>query len=178
VRIIRTGQLYNQILEGGENVDRRKRTRQLLSIFSSDIYEEEEKKNYLPNIATDGTSSGVTRTVNADGSITLHGTATANANIYLVRDSSGWWDEIPDGVYILTGCPGGGGASTYRLILNYNNSESFVTDTGSGASFEKYGDDGKTHDVYIRFNKDTVFNGETFYPMIRKAGTSPEYVPY
>jgi len=117
--------------------------------------------------------------VNDDGSITLDGTATATFNVQVANISTNnWFDNLPDGDYILTGCPVGGGASTYRIVGNINSNERFATDTGSGASFTKSASD--THmSVYIRMNSGTVIDNLTFYPMIRAASEADAtYVPY
>jgi len=136
-------------------------------------------KNKLPNIATSGTSYGITRTLNDDGSLTLDGTATSTFNIQVAYISTNdWFDKLPDGDYILTGCPTGGSGSKYRIVGNINNGGRFATDTGSSASFTKGAADTQMS-VYVRINSGTVIDNLTFYPMIRAASESDDsYVPY
>ena len=85
---------------------------------------------------TSGSSSGTTRTVNADGSITFTGTATANYFFNIKRYEQNW--TLPKGTYRLTCCPSGGSASTYysRIQAYINGSlVTLATDVGNGVEF-------------------------------------------
>lgn len=116
-------------------------------------------KNLLQNTASTTTTSGITFTVNADGSVTVNGTATSNA--YLIVGNV----SLIGGVqYALNGCPSGGGSSTYRL---YWQGVSGNYDEGEGTTYTPSSDT----DINIRI---VIYQGATvenltFYPMVRYA---------
>ena len=126
-------------------------------------------KNKLQNTATTQTMSGVTFTVNNDGTVIINGTASSvvwfkvNANITL------------SGEYILNGCHAGGDAiHSYSLVLE-RESTRLVTDTGNGATFNN---DGRQCILYIRLGAST-YNNIIFKPMIRLATeTDATFAPY
>jgi hypothetical protein len=123
-------------------------------------------KNLLQNTATTTTINGVTFTVNADGSVRANGTASGNA--ILVLNSFAF-----DGTsVILSGCPSGGGGSTYRL--DAFGSSGLSVDVGNGIAITTSGE---------RNIRIVVFSGTTidkvFYPMIRLPEfTDDTYEPY
>ena len=134
-----------------------------------------EGKNLLQKAATSQTINGVTFTLNADGSVTCDGTASAKAQINLVTNM-----HINSGEYILSGCPIGGSASTYELsifgvgeyyrdgICNRNNPVKF--------SFPL---DVQSASVSISIRAGYTCDNLTFYPMIRKADIEDDtYEPY
>ena len=75
-------------------------------------------KNLLPYpyVQTTRTVNGITFTDNGDGSITANGTATATAAFTLVGNSL-WSGDMPfsAGTYTISGCPSGGGGTSYRI---------------------------------------------------------------
>ena len=129
-------------------------------------------KNLLNHNTTTYTSSGITRTVNDDKSITLSGTATSNINLTLTSNIT-----IPNGDYILSGYPGGN-TSVYKLYLVCTDGTE-ITDNGNGVRFT-VSDERKISSAYIYINKGANFNTNlTIYPMIRKADvTDDTYEPY
>lgn len=128
------------------------------------------KKNLLNITAQSQTINGVTFTVNEDGSVTTNGTATANANFALSTMS------LPVGDYVLSGCPAGGGYSTYSVFIQTGNNAIYDT-TVVGKTFSS--DDGTvSRKVLINIQKGQTVSDLTFYPMIRPAGTSDAYEPY
>jgi hypothetical protein len=86
-------------------------------------------KNLLENTGTSETVNGVTRTVNDDMSITLNGKATTSC--YFTINTKCY---LPNGEYILSGCPQGGSSDTYHISLKIGGSE-VITDVGEGANF-------------------------------------------
>lgn len=132
------------------------------------------RKNLLQNIAASKTISGVTFTVNADGSVTCNGTNTANSattfniSTYLLI-----------GTYIINGCPKNGSLGTYSVDLR-DPSNWYVLgerDTGLGFTFTN----NTVRNVYyvIRINPGYTCDNLTFYPMIRKADIADNtYEPY
>lgn len=134
-------------------------------------------KNLLPNEATSRTINGVTFTVNADGSISVSGTASANAVLQIIANDSFFENKFETGEkYILTGCPSGGSGSTYFM-------QTFrmptVYDYGEGVEFT-YGSTGTGKVVQIVVMSGYAISGSlTFKPMIRLAtDTDDTYVPY
>jgi hypothetical protein len=74
----------------------------------------------------------------------------------------------------LSGCPSGGGNSTYRLEC-YNNSEStWKSDSGSGATL----DAGEYNKIAILVYSGQILSNKIFYPMIRKSTDSAGFEPY
>ena len=128
------------------------------------------------------TRNGVTFTDNGDGSVTTSGTATAYAtfNIKSRLDTSGA-STIPNGKYVLTGCPTGGSNSTYSITIQYRKNDiNYVIgrDMGSGYAFELKGDDYSGDEVrvilQIVINNGINADGLTFRPMISPVDVSDE----
>ena len=63
----------------------------VVETFGKSVQETTSGKNLLKNTATSQTIDGVTFTVNADGSVTLNGTATAEINFDM-------WSSLPSGI--------------------------------------------------------------------------------
>ena len=127
-------------------------------------------KNKLLVNASTQTINGVTFTVNPDGTIKCTGTATDTAIFY---PSNNWAGE--NGVeYILSGCPADGGTNT-KYKLDYKNGDTFIIDSGSGASFVSSEVAGNVRIViYAGYG-----NGLLFKPMIRLASeTDVSFAPY
>ena len=133
-------------------------------------------KNLLPFPYADGTKThnGITYTVNADGSITANGTATANSDFNLCL--SNYPFQLKEGEqYIYSGCPKGGSNTTYRIRLQDNTYYQTENDTGDGIAFTaRY----ENYYAWIDIKAGTTLNNLTFYPMIRLASTGAEYEPY
>ena len=149
-------------------------------IYAQDI----PSKNLLPNNASTTTTNGVTFTVNADGSISTSGTASAGVEFFIY--ANGYWSPSPypfdkSNQYILSGCPTGGTDSSYSLrIYEYNGSSSTgnYKDYGSGVTFTPNAS-GTGCLVMIAIQSGTNMNGKVFRPMIRLASIEDDsYVPY
>ena len=85
---------------------------------------------------------------------------------------------IPDGNYILSGCPNGGGTTTYDLRWYLYSTGKSAYDQGSGASVEK---DGNTtvSNIAIIIRSGITVNNITFKPMLRDSVVrSNTFVPY
>ena len=133
-------------------------------------------KNLLENTATTTTSSGITYTVNEDGSVTLNGTTptTSESQIFINRNF-----YLSKGKYILSGCTGDGATNKYYVQL-YKSAGTSVNavDIGQGATFV-IADDNPINYIRILIGQGQVFDNVTFYPMIRKADiTDDTYEPY
>ena len=131
-------------------------------IYAQDV----PSKNLLPNNTVTQEINGVTFTVNADGTITATGTASASFDLTI--GSAVWKSGTP---YILTGCPSGGSNSTYRFTL-----VGYGYDYGDGYSFTG---DGSAHRVDLHFGSGYAISGSlVFKPMIRPSTAPAGYVPY
>lgn len=127
------------------------------------------------------TTSDVTFTFNADGSVTLNGTATADIyRRYFYRAND---PELPkDQTYILSGCPAGGGDATYKLYIQERDAADqtwgqLFSDTGYGVMYRREND--YHYGVIIFVKSGQVCSNLTFYPMIRLASdTDDTYQPY
>lgn len=136
----------------------------------------EGAKNLLKNTAATQTLSGVTFTVQADGTIIANGTATASAILRLNYFSN---LNLSNGNYVLSGCPAGGSANTYRLDITRNPGSS-INDIGNAIEFE-VGGSYTPNEIRCVILSGTVCNNLTFKPMIcTKAewDISHEYAPY
>ena len=124
-------------------------------------------ENLIPYPYTDGmsgTTNGVTFTVNSDGSITVKGTATSDADFMLLRGPIQGYSES----YFLSGCPTGGSDTTYYISENFTASK----DTGNGVVLNNLPSDQAWR---IVIKSGTTVNNLVFRPMLN-AGT--EAKPY
>lgn len=130
------------------------------------------------------TNNGITFVQNDDGSITVSGVATADAQYTLFTRNTDWGINIDVGKsYILSGCPSGGSNDTYRLVFGDTQSSAYhrlAIDTGEGAEFtittasEAY----YASSIDVRSGVDLT-TPITFYPMLRTASdTDSTYQPY
>ena len=127
-------------------------------------------KNLLPNIFTSRTYNGITFTVNDDGSITADGTATALCSLNISGDI-----EL-NGDYILSGCPNGGGNSTYSIRLYDSTSANIGDDEGSGKAITV---SNLTCHVNLIIRNGVTVTNLVFKPMLRLAAdTDSTYQPY
>ena len=141
-------------------------------------------KNLLPNEAVSGSAAGITWIKNADGSITINGTANRNYTIPIYGSSFNDLKPFPysDKPITLSGCPSGGGTSSFRLggylykdgvYANKTLIDTGGTTTVSGADFNQ---------IYflIFVYSGYTFNNVTFYPMVEygSVSTASAYEPY
>lgn len=127
-----------------------------------------------PYVATTKTVNGVTFTDNGDGTITANGTATANAYFGLYNNLF----SIPNGDYVLSGCPTGGSVSTYFLAAT--NAEGaaytkFIQDVGSGKTFSS---DNEKWAITVRIISGTTVDNLVFKPQLEFGSTATPYTPY
>lgn len=116
------------------------------------------------------TYNGVTFTILLDESgnvtgINVNGTATANTDLYIV---AGFGAGLP--ACVLSGCPTGGGSTTYRLIWDSNAADSGTSETVATPT---------SGNVRIRVTNGVSVTNKVFYPMIRDASVSDAtFEPY
>ena len=125
-------------------------------------------KNLLKNEAVDNTSAGITFTVNDDGSITANGTSTAISPLVICKSFL-----FKAGVtYKLTGCPAGGGTSSWRV-----DNMGTLFDDGEGGTIAYTSD--TVAQIRVRIAANVTVENLTFYPMIRIATVGDDtYEPY
>lgn len=137
-------------------------------------------KNLIPYpyMETTKAVNGVTFTDNGDGSITVNGTATANA-IYFVRTNSNF--TVEKGIYTLSGCPTGGNKSSYSLGIDVYNDKTWLKnffDYGEGVFVDLTSSVFTGLPVYIRVVTGTTVNNLVFKPMLELGNAATDYEPY
>lgn len=147
--------------------------------------------NSFPYYEEAGTETGITWTVNPDGSVKATGQSSGTTSFYCHNRThpSDYELFLPNGKYILSGCPNGGSSTTFRIglysTINGNN-YSYGYDTGDGFEFTVNGDDYSDKGTYIRIAL-IIYNGYdcgqdeglVFKPMIRFAeDTDSTWQPY
>lgn len=119
-------------------------------------------KNLLQNTATTQTVSGVTFTVNSDGTVSVSGTATATAKLEINRVT------LPEGSYIVSGGINGNCyINVAGKVNSYSSDNSFSVASG-----------GETLTINLYVASGTTASG-TFKPMIRLTTvTDDTFAPY
>jgi len=112
-----------------------------------------------PYTQSSKTHNEITFTVNSDGSLTANGTATGQAYIFINQGL-----VLEAGTYTLSGCPSGGGWSSY--CLNVATTGGGYYDFGSGKTFTL------TEKTVVNSINVNVFGGAkvenlTFYPQLK-----------
>lgn len=82
-----------------------------------------------------GAENGIEWIINDDGTVHVKGTATSNVSFTFRATSENW--ILPNGNYMLSGCPDGGSFSTYRLQLARfvdGTLTSYANEYGTGAA--------------------------------------------
>lgn len=138
-------------------------------------------KNLIPYpyIEKTHTQSGITWTDNGDGTITANGTATAYSELTIANRVTSPL-HFPTGKYILSGCPSGGSASTYRIIIGKTVDSAWSqlgVDSGNGCIV----DIDKNDDIGLNIGAftGTTMENLTFYPMLRRADIADDtWEPY
>ena len=130
---------------------------------SGDPYPAGGGRNKLPNTATSQTVNGITFTVNADGSITANGTATADAEIIVYNVNTDANDYTG---CVLSGCPAGGSGSTYFMRYS-NKSDGINNDYGAGVTIDSEYTGAAA--VIARIKSGVVASNLIFKPMLRLA---------
>lgn len=130
-------------------------------------------KNLIPYPYTDTTKTlnGITFTVNSDGSVTVSGTATAQAYFKLQQSFS-----LKKGQYFFSGCPTGGAGGTYSLYLSTADYTFYKADVGNGIYINAESD--KTVSMVINIAKDTTVENLVFKPQLELGSTATAYTPY
>ena len=123
------------------------------------------------------TKNGITFTANADGSVTVNGTATANVDFGLYNGAC----YLTAGTY---GVLGVGATSNVRFLGEFYNGSSWITGfytTGTGKSFAlTEANVANTTRLYIcvSVTSGETVNNLTLYPIIAKDNIPTKYTPY
>ncbi len=150
-----------------------------VSPFSETLQMRVRSKNLIPfpypELRETDTVNGITYTVREDGSILVDGTATAKTSLFLLR---GWEPELGQ-VYYHSGCPAGGGYTTYQLQLEATDGSFTRFDLGEGAinSF-KVEKEGLTIDLYIDIYAGVTLRNAVFYPQLELGEEATAYAKY
>ncbi|MBP3573853.1 MAG: hypothetical protein J6J71_04525 [Prevotella sp.] len=123
-----------------------------------------------PYADTNKTENGITWTVNADGSVTANGTATANTYFYFEKRNT---SVIAPFDMTLSGCPSGGGYSTYELQVWLPGSQ--VSDLGESNLVPK---GFEYSSIYAVVRPGCTVENVTFKPMLNAGTTALPYEPY
>lgn len=118
--------------------------------------------------------NGITWTVNADGSVHAKGTSTGTAQVYWLVPAA---DVQTFGGMLLGGAPNVSGCSV-RLEMRGAPYTVYAADTtGAGATISLPSSGAADASLMCRVDSGKTVD-VTFRPMIRRAGTSAEFVPY
>lgn len=146
-------------------------------------------KNLVPYPFSETTksSNGIDLTDNGDGTVTVENSSgssgATDAVTFAFRPRTG--DNalsLPNGTYMLTGCPTGGSQNSYYILINHTENGSSTPigyDTGDGLTFTVDNSTGKMG-LFIGIKPGVSFStAKTFNPMIRLASdTDDTYQPY
>jgi len=116
------------------------------------------------------TWNGVSFTINDDFSVTVDGTATGDNAVLVLSRPGGY--TMPEGSWILSGCPEGGSGSSYSIAI-----AGTVSDTGNTAEFTSVTN--KLVRIYVISG--TTVDNLTFKPMVCSKAAwdiSQAYQPY
>lgn len=136
-----------------------------------------EGKNFLEPKMETATRNGITCTNNGDGSFTLNGTATSNADIRLDQSTPTGSDNLKEynGTYTLS-CNELQNNMNLRVMQNstwtsplgmVNNNTPVTGTLNLDRCF-----------IYVAVNNGTTVNNLTIRPMLEKSSTATSYMPY
>ena len=132
-------------------------------------------RNILKNTLSSGTTHQVVRTVNADGSMSLSGTADANTTMN-INTITGAELKAFGAKFKLTG----GISSSIYLAFRSSDWSLNIKDTGDGATIETSDlVDATSYYISLVISSGTNTTGKVIYPMIKNVDdTSDIWVPY
>ena len=129
-------------------------------------------KNLLPPMSDSVTRNGITYTVNADGTITLNGTAEKADGVDVVTKM-----PIKAGVYTLSGCPEGGSGTSFALRAGIGTANTlYGRDYGNGLKITVDTDTVLTLTIQ-NAEIGRVFDNVVFRPQLELDDTATAYEP-
>lgn len=143
------------------------------NIIGQDLTVNVSGKNLLPTMSNSVTRNGITYTVNADGTITLNGTAEKAGGVDVITKT-----PLKAGVYTLSGCPEGGSSTSFALRAGLGTTNTlYGRDYGNGLKITAETDTVIT--VTIQNSEiGRVFDNLVFRPQLELGGTATDYEPY
>lgn len=140
----------------------------------------DKSENLIPFPYVDGhngskVSAGITYTVNSDSSVTAIGTSTGLSVFTFVQNFF-----LPQGDYIVFGCPVGGSTSSYRISIEIkkdNSAVKYLADSGNGVTFS-LAEGEYLGFIQIRVNSGITMNNIVFYPQLEEGSTVSVYQPF
>ena len=130
-------------------------------------------KNVVNWSATSTTRSGVTFTVNSDGTVSTSGTASVRVQFGLPFTVP---ESLKAGRYVLSGCPPGGGNASgattlyalyiYDVTANARVVPNYKDDNGNALEFDWTPDSTHSYNITVDIRKSTNATGLVFKPMI------------
>ena len=126
----------------------------------------------FPYLETTRSSNGLTFTVNADGSISITGTATANTALYLVGENSAQRKPIKAGTYTASAT----GDSKIEFIIGIAGDKEYNASYYGSKVTITVGSD-TTYYAKLRILSGVTVNS-TVYPMLNAGSTALPYEPY
>ena len=137
-----------------------------------------ESKNLIPYPYTDGPKAmnGITFTPHADGSVTIDGTATEQANYFF---AVGKHLDFKAGPYTVSGTPSGGSYATYyfRTLAIYADGSDATQDFDE-PSTRIYKSDFFITGIVFTVKAGVSFQGETMKPQFERGSVATPYTPY
>lgn len=137
-----------------------------------------EGENICPSLNTTRTINGVTFTKNKDGSITMNGTATADAtypiNVNTTTNTRTVLLKANSNYRMLSSYESG--KYTTQVFYLKNNVMTYSSSSSSSSLIETVEE--TKAGMYIRVYKDAVLDNITIYPQITKGEEYKPYVPY
>ena len=131
-----------------------------------------EGRNILQNKQKTQTINGVTFTVNKDKSVSIKGTATADAPFYFYTSSN--YLMLKKGTYTLSGV-NGGSSTSYKMLI-YKTDWTFIgQDIGNGVTFTLEEDANVFIYIWV---KNGITVNTTVYPQLEGGTIATPYVPY
>lgn len=129
-------------------------------------------KNLLNASADTGSSNGVNYTKNGDGTYTVNGTANGTSSFVV-----GSIELTANTQYVVSGCPGTGGGSSYNVRIRDANYTALGFDVGNGVTITPT--ETKTYYYQITVVSGYSVSNLVFKPMICLSTTSdPDYAHY
>lgn len=129
-------------------------------------------KNLIPTFRGTASVNGVTAKLNMDGSITLDGTATANAYFYFPDIMI-----MSSGTYTLSTSANLAGGTSYVLRTRSNNVWLINIQAGSKSKSEAISYSGAAQ-AYIAVASGTTLSNLTIYPQLELGSKATAYEPY
>ncbi len=123
------------------------------------------------------TVNGITFTDNGDGTVTVNGTATANATFYLYLGVK--LDRLIAGETYTPSIGNSGIGSSVILMCNYTYTDGVEKNfTTSAIGARTYPSGAIKDNLYLLVQNGTTMNNVTIYPMINEGDTALLYEPY